>query len=158
MVLDFDEAKAWLKAFESAYLGLRAMAPHSLPAVAKARRYIVIGRDMSRGIGRVYPQSRVPEGGSFYTRCCNLPVQGACADASMLALAYVDDRLFDAGIEGGPVAWLHDEIVLEVRDDQAERAAEILKQAMIDGFVETFPDAPIDGLVEPHIGMSWAEK
>ena len=36
----------------------------------------------------------------------------------MLALAYVDDRLFDAGIEGGPVAWLHDEIVLEVRDDQ----------------------------------------
>ena len=59
------------------------------------------------------PRSR---GGSFYTRCCNLPVQGACADASMLALAYVDDRLFDAGIEGGPVAWLHDEIVLEVRE------------------------------------------
>ena len=113
---------------------------------------------MSRGIGRIYPQSRVPEGGSFYTRCCNLPVQGACADASMLALAYVDDRLFDAGIDGGPVAWLHDEIVLEVRDDQAELAAEILKQAMIDGFIETFPDAPIDGLVEPHIGMSWAEK
>ena len=110
------------------------------------------------GIGRIYPQSRVPEGGSYYTRCCNLPVQGACADASMLALAYVDDRLFDAGIEGGPVAWLHDEIVLEVRADQAERAAEILKQAMIDGFVETFPGAPINGLVEPHIGMSWAEK
>ena len=57
----------------------------------------------------------------------------------MLALAYVDDRLFDAGIDGGPVAWLHDEIVLEVREDQAERAAEILKQSMIDGFVETFP-------------------
>ena len=37
-------------------------------------------------------------------------------------------------------------------------AAEILKQAMIDGFIETFPDAPIDQLVEPHIGMSWAEK
>ena len=118
----------------------------------------MIGKDVGRGIGRIYPQSRVPEGGSYYTRCCNLPIQGACADASMLALAYVDDRLFDAGIEGGPVAWLHDEIVLEVRADQAERAAEILKQAMIDGFVETFPDAPIDGLVEPHIGMSWAEK
>ena len=57
----------------------------------------------------------------------------------MLALAYVDDRLFEAGIEGGPVAWLHDEIVLEVREDQAERAAEILKQSMIDGFAETFP-------------------
>ena len=118
----------------------------------------MIGRDKSRGIGRVYPESRVPEGGSFYTRCCNLPVQGACADAAMLALAYVDDRLFDAGIEGGPVAWLHDEIVLEVRDDQADLAAEILKQAMIDGFIETFPDAPINGLVKPHVAASWAEK
>jgi hypothetical protein len=48
--------------------------------------------------------------------------------------------------------------VLEVREDQAELAAEILKRAMIDGFIETFPDAPINGLVKPHIGMSWAEK
>ena len=157
IVLDFNEAKAWLKAFESAYWGFVQWRRIHYRR-CEGRRYIVIGRDMSRGIGRIYPQSRVPEGGSFYTRCCNLPVQGACADASMLALAYVDDRLFDAGIEGGPVAWLHDEIVLEVRDDQADLAAEILKQAMIDGFIETFPDAPIDGLVEPHIGMSWAEK
>ena len=104
-----------------------------------------------------YLQAWVPEGKSFYTRCCNPPVQGACADAAMLALAYVDDRLFEAGIDGGPVAWLHDEIVLEVREDQAERAAEILKQAMIDGFAETFPGAPLNGLVEPHIGMSWGE-
>ena len=28
---------------------------------------------------------------------------------------------------------------------------------MIDGFVETFPGAPIDGLVEPHVRKSWAE-
>jgi hypothetical protein len=76
----------------------------------------------------------------------------------MLALAYADDRLFDAGIEGGPVAWLHDEIVLEVRDDQADLAAKILKQAMIDGFSETFPGAPLEGLVEPKTGMSWAGK
>ena len=75
----------------------------------------------------------------------------------MLALAYVDDRLFEAGIDGGPVAWLHDEIVLEVREDQAERAAEILKQSMIDGFAETFPGAPLNGLVEPHIGSNWGE-
>ena len=75
----------------------------------------------------------------------------------MLALAYVDDRLFDAGIDGGPVAWLHDEIVIEVREDQAERAAEILKQSMIDGFAETFPGAPLNGLVEPHIGLNWGE-
>jgi DNA polymerase I-like protein with 3'-5' exonuclease and polymerase domains len=75
----------------------------------------------------------------------------------MLALAYVDERLFDAGIDGGLVAWLHDEIVLEVREDQAQRAAEILEQSMIDGFAETFPGAPVNSLVEPHSGMSWGE-
>ena len=71
---------------------------------------------------------------------------------------YVDDRLFDAEIDGGPVAWLHDEFVLEVRADQAERAAEILKQSMIDGFAETFPGAPLNGLIELHTGRAGAKR
>jgi hypothetical protein len=75
----------------------------------------------------------------------------------MLALALVDDRLFDAAIVGGLVGWLHDEVVLEVREDHEERAASILKQAMIDGFVTIFPGAPLAGLVEPHIGSNWGE-
>ena len=156
-VLDLAEARAWLDAFAASYPQLvRWRREHYEQCVE--RDYIVIGKDAGHGIGRIWPKSRLGRDESYYTRCCNLPVQGACADASMLALAYADDRLFDAGVDGGPVAWLHDEIVLEVRDDQAELAAAILKQAMIDGFIETFPDAPIDGLVEPHIGMSWAEK
>ena len=61
------------------------------------RQCIVIGRDAARGIGRLFPQSRLKKGRSFYTAAANLPVQGACADAAMLALAYVDERLFDAG-------------------------------------------------------------
>jgi DNA polymerase-1 len=156
LVLDPMEAKSWLLAFERTYYSF-AQWRHDHYRRCEDRRYIVIGRDADRGIGRIFPKSRVPEGGSYYTRCCNLPVQGACADASMLALAYVDDRLFEAGIDGGPVAWLHDEIVLEVRKDQAELAAEILKQSMIDGFAETFPGAPLKRLVEPHIGTSWDE-
>ena len=156
-VLDLAEARAWLDAFAASYPQLvRWRREHHKQCVE--RDYIVIGKDAGHGIGRIWPKSRLGRNESYYTRCCNLPIQGACADASMLALAYVDDRLFDAGIDGGPVAWLHDEIVLEVRDDQAELAAEILKQGMIDGFLETFPDAPIDGLVKPHVGMSWAEK
>ena len=123
----------------------------------RARR-IVIGRDAAQGFGRVFPFSRLPPGNNGYTRCCNHErFRAACADASMLALAYVDDRLFEADIDGGLVAWLHDEIMLEVREDQAERAAEILKQSMIDGFAETFPGAPLNGLVEPHIGVNWGE-
>ena len=128
-----------------------------MPSAARRRAALSSAVTPRAGLAGFTLQAWVPEGKSFYTRCCNLPVQGACADASMLALAYVDDRLFDADIDGGPVAWLHDEFVLEVREDQAERAAEILKQAMIDGFAETFPGAPLNGLVEPHIGSNWGE-
>jgi DNA polymerase-1 len=156
LVLDLTEAKSWLQAFENAYYGLaRWRREHHQHC--EARHRIVIGKDADRGIGRIFPKSRVPVGKSYYTRCCNLPIQGACADASMLALAYVDDRLFEAEIEGGLVAWLHDEFVLEVRANQADLAANILKQSMIDGFAETFPGAPLNGLVDPHTGASWGE-
>ena len=40
----------------------------------------------------------------------------------MLALAAIDEALYEEGINGGPVAGLHDEIVLEV--PIAERMAE----------------------------------
>jgi DNA polymerase I len=155
--LSLAEARAWQDAFTAAYPQLvRWRREHH--ERCEERGYIVIGKDAATGNGRIWPKSRLGRDESYYTRCCNLPIQGACADAAMLALSLVDDRLFDAGMDGGPVAWLHDEIVLEVRDDQAVGAATILKQAMIDGFSETFPGAPIDGLVEPHISRSWAEK
>ena len=156
LVLDSYEAQRWHATFAQTFPALvRGRSEHYDRCVA-ARR-IVIGKDAKHGVGRIFPFSRLKPGSNGYTHSCNLPVQGACADASMLALAYVDDRLFEAGIDGGPVAWLHDEIVIEVREDQAERAVEILKQSMIDGFAETFPGAPLNGLVEPHIGLNWCE-
>ena len=39
----------------------------------------------------------------------------------MLALVAIDDLHSAEGIHGGPVAWLHDEIVLEVPIDNAKR-------------------------------------
>jgi DNA polymerase-1 len=156
IVLDLYEAKRWLVAFTQTFPTFARGRAENYERCAAARR-ILIGKDAAQGFGRVFPFSRLTAGDNGYTTCCNLPVQGACADAAMLALAYVDDRLFDAGIDGGPVAWLHDEIVLEVPEDQPEQAAEILKQAMIDGFAETFPGAPLNGLVEPHIGPNWGE-
>ena len=104
-----------------------------------------MARPLHRASATYSPLPGYRQDNNGYTRCCNLPIQGACADAAIWALAYVDDRLFDAGIDDGPVAWLHDEIVLEVHADQVERAASILKQSMIDGFAETLPGAPLTG-------------
>jgi DNA polymerase-1 len=90
-----------------------------------------------------------------YTLCCNAPVQGACADAAMLALIKVDQALRAAGIDGGPVLFIHDEIVLEVGADQAEQARAILAACMTAAFAETFPGAPLNGVVSTGIGPTW---
>ena len=100
---------------------------------------IVIGRDAARGIGRVFPLSRLPAGWSAYTRACNLPIQGACADASMRALCGHRRASLRARRRRRPGALAHDEIVLEVPETDAERAAVLLERAMVAGFAKTFP-------------------
>jgi DNA polymerase I-like protein with 3'-5' exonuclease and polymerase domains len=52
---------------------------------------------------------------------------------------------------------LHDELVLETAVEDVEQAAGLLREAMTDAFVELLPDAPLNGLVEPHIGRDWSE-
>jgi DNA polymerase-1 len=92
-----------------------------------------------------------------YTLCCNAPIQGACADVSMLALLKVDVALHEAGIEGGPILFVHDELVIEVPEKDAERAEQILNNGMEEAFIEVFPEAPRHKLVSTKIGANWAE-
>jgi DNA polymerase I-like protein with 3'-5' exonuclease and polymerase domains len=92
------------------------------------------------------------------TQCCNAPIQGACADAAMRALILVDSAQFEAGIDGGPVIFNHDEIVLEVREADAERARTNLVEGMTRAFAETFPDAPLNGLVETKVSKAWGPR
>jgi hypothetical protein len=92
------------------------------------------------------------------TQCCNAPIQGACADAAMRALILVDAALHAAGIDGSPVIFNHDEIVLEVPEADAERACTILVESMTRAFAESFPDAPLDGLVETKIATAWGPR
>jgi DNA polymerase-1 len=130
--LSIDEARAQLRAFEASFPGVVRWRRENYERCVD-RRCIVIGRDAARGVGRLFPQSRLKKGRSFYTTSANLPVQGGCADVAMRALACVDERLFEAGITGGVVAWLHDEIVVEVCVEDSEQTAGIVKQAMIGG-------------------------
>jgi DNA polymerase-1 len=107
--------------------------------------------------GRIVRADWEIEGRIRLTQAGNLPVSGICADAMLRALAITFVRLKKAGIRGGIVATIHNEILLEVREADAERAREILAEAMTDAFVATFPGAPSDGVVDVKIGLTWAE-
>jgi DNA polymerase-1 len=117
---------------------------------------IVIGRNWEQGRGRVIPFSDLEEGDSPERCSFNYPIQGLSADASMGAVAAIHGDLIAAGIDGHLAIWAHDELVLEVREDQAERAAPMLKAAMEKAFLGVFPGASLIKLVDLNIGPNWA--
>ena len=80
-----------------------------------------------------------------------MPIQGICADLMLRGLRLTHDRL--AGVRGGIVATVHDEILLEV--EQVGLASQILEQAMLDAFVETFPGAPTRDVTKIKTGKTW---
>jgi DNA polymerase I len=112
----------------------------------------------SRDYGHSNPNyNRPPPSPLKYTLACNAPVQGACADIVMRAMVLIDSALIKAGIPGGLVLSVHDELVLEVPEEFAEQVRQLLEQCMTQAFHEYFPQAPTNGLVEAKVCGRWGE-
>jgi DNA polymerase I-like protein with 3'-5' exonuclease and polymerase domains len=93
--------------------------------------------------------------GFSYPYACNHPIQGTCAEVMQLALARLDRRLrpFPARI----LATVHDEIVLEVREDQVAVVEPVVVEAMTGAWHDFHPGAPTKGLVDVAAADTWAE-
>jgi DNA polymerase-1 len=118
-------------------------------AVCKAQGCVRIGS------GRVVEAAWEPGGHISFPQACNLPVQGICADAMLRAIVLVHRRFVAAGIRGGLVASVHDELLAEVAEDDTEKARNLLQDAMLEAFTVTFPGAPTTGVAKAVIGRSW---
>jgi DNA polymerase-1 len=117
--------------------------------LSQARGYVKIGA------GRVVEAAWERSGRLSFPQCCNLPIQGICADAMLRALALVFRRL--RGVNGGLVASVHDELLLEIAEADAEAARAILAETMTEAFATTFPGAPLAKVVEVKVGRTWNE-
>ena len=97
---------------------------------------------------------------SVKRRAKNFPMQGTCADGTKLALALLHERRheFPGAV---PIIALHDEIVVECDEADAEAVKAWLEKAMLDGMDEVIngaatrgPRVPIG--VEVESGRTWA--
>jgi len=113
-------------------------------------------RSITIGAGRMLEGAWEPKG-IRYTQCCNLPIQGICADVMMRAVSGVYRRLHTEGLGAIMVAQIHDELILEADRQDADTVSTILKAEMTKAFNGTFPDAPIGDLVAVHVGASWGK-
>ena len=104
-------------------------------------------RSITIGAGRMLEGAWEPKS-IRYTQCCNLPIQGVCADIMMRAVAGVYRRLHTEGLDAIMVAQIHDELILEADRQDADAVSTVLKVEMIKAFNGTFPDAPIGDLYQ----------
>ena len=61
----------------------------------------------------------------------NHPIQGTNADAVKYALVYIQERLRKDKVDGEITLTVHDEIVTEVREDQAQDWSEVQSAEMV---------------------------
>jgi len=106
-----------------------------------------------------HPRSGRVRGGCFFTDAANSYFQGMAADGAKEALfrvaleCYADPSspLFGSR----PVAFIHDEIIIEAPGDRVQGAAARLSEVMIEAMAVYIPDIPI--LCEADIMDRWAK-
>ena len=83
----------------------------------------------------------------------NAPIQGTAADIMKLAMLRVDEALKREGLDARIVMQVHDELVVEVRDDQIEKCREALRGAM-----ESAAELSVPLTVDVTLGKNWLEQ
>merc|ERR1711965_215592 len=80
----------------------------------------------------------------------NAPMQGTAADIIKRAMIKVAQWLDDSALDARVIMQVHDELVLEVREDQIEAASQGLKERMGQA-----ADLDVPLVVEVGVGNNW---
>ena len=88
----------------------------------------------------------------------NYPIQGTAADVMYRAMYHVQRLLEERDIMANLVASVHDEVLLMADEGYAEEAAKALKDGMLQGWLDIFPDSNTDNLADVVIGDRWSDK
>ena len=145
-----SEAKAYMEAYLDKYRGVRDYMK-SIVEKAKADGYV----DTLFSRRRYLPELKSSNFNvrSFGERVAlNMPIQGTAADIIKIAMVNVHRRLAEEGLEAKLILQVHDELIVECPDSEAERVKEILTREM-----ENAAELSVPLTVDAHIGHSWAE-
>ena len=85
----------------------------------------------------------------------NFPIQATAAHVTNHAMIKMADLLKEHNIDGWIALQVHDEIVCIVKEDAAEKASDLLRDAMENNYITNQIDIPM--VAEPEIGNNLAE-
>ncbi len=148
--LSVPEARNYINAYMSAYKGV---AGYMEKVIADARETGVVTTLYGRR--RPMPELRASNFTvrSFGERVArNMPIQGAAADIMKIAMVNVDRALRESGLDARLLLQVHDELIVECAEKDAEAVRELLKREM-----EGAASLSIPLTVEAHTGRNWYE-
>ena len=107
--------------------------------------------------GRIRP---IPEikSSNFMTRsfgdrvAMNSPIQGSAADIMKISMLKVDEALRESGYDANIVLQIHDELLIEVKEEEAEKVSKLVEKTMKEA---VSLKVPLE--VDAHIGKTWLE-
>jgi DNA polymerase-1 len=79
-------------------------------------------------------------------------MQGTAADIIKKAMVMVENRIADSGFDARMTMQVHDELIVEVREDQVSQLGSLLEELM-SGAAQL--EVPL--LVEAGVGKNWDE-
>ena len=144
------EAKAYMEKYFEKYSGVHAYMTQVVER-AKADGYV----STLMGRRRWLPELKSSNFNlrSFGERVAlNMPIQGTAADLIKKAMLRVDGRLRREGLEARLVLQVHDELIVECPEGEAEQVQRLLAEEM-----EHVAELAVPLTTEAHAGKSWAE-
>jgi DNA polymerase I len=141
VAMTLDDAEMFRKRFFEAYSGVANW--HKSVKMSKERVTRTLG-------GRKHRWRETASVTGLY----NWPVQGTAADIVKQAMADLIHNLKESSAK--IVGMVHDEIILETRNEEALETAKILKETMEEAGARLLRRVPV--LAETSIAVNWAEK
>ena len=148
--VSFGEAKQYIENYLARYSGVKEYMSRVV-SQAQEKGYV----ETALGRRRYLPElnSSNHQLRAFGERVArNAPIQGTAADIIKIAMVRVWNRLREERLDARLILQIHDELIVEASQADAERASQILTQEMEKAFEMKVP-LPAD----VHIGKDWYE-
>jgi DNA polymerase-1 len=144
------EANAYIQSYFETYPGIKRFLDESVKA-AKEQGYVTTMFGRRRPVPELSSSNFMQR--SFGERIAmNSPIQGTAADIMKIAMIRVNQVLKERHLDANIVLQVHDELLVEVREDEVEIVSDILKNEM-----EQAADLAVNLEVGLETGANWFE-
>ena len=144
------EAQSFIDQYFTVYSGVKTYM-ETIVSRAEKNGYVTTLLGRRRALPDIHSRNRTRR--EFARRTAiNTPVQGTAADIIKLAMLEVDRVLAEQNLQGRMILQIHDELVLEVPEEELKKSSSLLKKAM-ENVMELIVPLVVNLQVGQNLGM-----